>query len=838
MIRKALGKHLFFSAMIASIVSSFHLKPLKRSFERPCATRGSKALQSEVKGLLQTTARDAVLEAYRNGSSRSTVVLPGGAGKTVLGLRVAEALVAMSRGANSQEATSNLLVLVLVPALDLVSQTYREWHTWKESPGPLSDLKTMAVCSSVVAVDSRLTRSTDPVEIARFLRTFNDQPRLILSTYHSAAKVAQALFDTGQSIDLAVFDEAHKTTGVASKREARPLSDDFLAARRRLFLTATPRIFSSSGLRDINGDAEPAGSMANEDLYGPVVYRLGYEEAVSRGVVVPLKLVFLETSEVYERMVTADPELRVGVADQTISRENAELALAALDCRAKLNVTTAFAFFSSNKRSSDFYEAVRIALAGKGVAVGRVDGSMNAKTRSAVLAPLRGARSSTDILMVTNCRVLSEGTDVPAVDLVIFGDDKTSHTSILQSMARASRVSPGKTCGYVLIPVSAEGEDRFSTALSVMRAYAEQDDNLLEGLRALATEESRVGKPLPPSMWPEIVKNTFDLSTLDVPLAEILAERMVGAIARNLADGWDIWFGALLTFQDREGHSDVPLNHVENGLKLGTWLSSQRQLFKSGQLPLSRLKKLEEVGVKWSLSAENWEAKFNCLEAFQRREGHTNVPFAHVENGVQLGRWLQTQRRRHRGDPDLTALDDEAVQRLEAIGIQWGTTEETAWNANFMRLEAFQRREGHCLVPKDHIEDGARLGSWLDNQRTRYRARQIHPSERKSRLIPLGDDEVVQLATLGVRLDADTDSWRRKYNLLLEFKEREGHCDVPRRHMENDAHLGSWVATQRLRHKARDMDAASRKQVRISAMSDEEAQLLSIIGFKWNVRTR
>ena len=99
---------------------------------------------------------------------------------------------------------------------------------------------------------------------------------------------------------MQICDEAHRCAGRSTKRDAQPLSDSFLPASRRLFLTATPRLIGNT--RDRDGALVEASSMDDERLFGPTAYRLGYAEAKRRGVVAPLKLVFLDRADSYARL--------------------------------------------------------------------------------------------------------------------------------------------------------------------------------------------------------------------------------------------------------------------------------------------------------------------------------------------------------------------------------------------------------------------------------------------------------------------------------------------------------------------------------------------------------
>ena len=362
-----------------------------------------------------------------------------------------------------------------------------------------------------------------------------------------------------------------------------------------------------------------------------------------------------------------------------------------LDCREQYDVRTAFAFCASNRNAADLERVAARMLSPFGFAIGRVDGTMSAQARDQRLAPLRQdqrvagdteADAVAPTRLVANCRVLAEGVDLPAVDLVVFADAKSSHIDILQCMGRASRVAPGKECGYVLVPVSeaaAEGGS-YETAVSVMRAYAEQDEEFREALNALVQSEARFNRTLDVTEWPAVMRQVLVLPEDAMPVQRAVARRRVSTIARELVDTWEVKYGLLLAFVEREGNANVPQGHLENNERLGAWLSKQRSLYKRGRLLSERVQRLEAVGVAWDVMAEQWERMFSLLRAYREREGHANVPATHVEDGERLGGWLSSQRTRYqlrglseaeRKKRRASALSDEEVERLEEVGVAW-----------------------------------------------------------------------------------------------------------------------------------------------------------------------
>ena len=274
--------------------------------------------------------------------------------------------------------------------------------------------------------------------------------------------------------------------------------------------------------------------------------------------------------------------------------------LAVWDCHKRHGASTAFTFHSTNARATRFEEAAREVLSavtslddgadGAGFLTGRVSGAMPVSQRQEVLRPV-GARDGR-LKIVSNCRVLGEGVDVPAVDLVAFIDAKSSHVDILQSMARASRVAPGKTRGLVLV-MAGEG----SVEVDVLRAFAEGDEELREAFYLMARERARTGRPPRVDELPAAVQRLWGGGAVEL-------ERVVGWLSTrvcDLAGSWERMHGLLLAFKEREGHCDVPQRHEEQGAKLGSWLGTQRKAYKRGTLEARRVQILEDCGVTWTI---------------------------------------------------------------------------------------------------------------------------------------------------------------------------------------------------------------------------------------------
>jgi hypothetical protein len=239
---------------------------------------------------------------------------------------------------------------------------------------------------------------------------------------------------------------------------------------------------------------------------------------------------------------------------------------------------------------------------------------------------------------------------------------------------------------------------------------------------------------------------------------------------------WNEAFSKLLTFHKREGHCRVPNGHLEEGLKLGSWVGEQR-LKKEGLTP-DRIKRLNEINFSWEPLAEQWEEGFASLIAFHKLNGHCRVAQSEVFNGTKLGVWVSGQRTRKQ------RLAAEQIRRLDSIGFSWDPQTEK-WDAAFEMLQDYWKINGHCNVTQTQNVRGFKLGSWVITQR-----------HKKNKLTP---QRIMRLNSIGFSWDPLSEQWDKAYSLLKAFHKREGHSRVPESHIEEQFRLGSWVKTQRAR---------------------------------------
>jgi len=189
---------------------------------------------------------------------------------------------------------------------------------------------------------------------------------------------------------------------------------------------------------------------------------------------------------------------------------------------------------------------------------------------------------------------------------------------------------------------------------------------------------------------------------------------------------WIKGFEKLQQFFTREQHCLVKRGHFEGKFNLASWVSNQRS--RKDNLTLEQINKLEELGFVWDGHETAWENGLGKLKQFYEREGHCLVVRGHKEDNYKLDIWVTTQRSKKDN------LSSERIKRLDALGFSWDPLTEQ-WEEGLNKLKQFYKREGNCLVPAKHIEDGYKLGLWVSGQRSK---KDNLSSERIKRLDALG----------------------------------------------------------------------------------------------------
>ena len=197
---------------------------------------------------------------------------------------------------------------------------------------------------------------------------------------------------------------------------------------------------------------------------------------------------------------------------------------------------------------------------------------------------------------------------------------------------------------------------------------------------------------------------------------------------------WMTYYEQAKLFYEENGHLTVPHDYVADGLKLGVWISSQRESYQIGRLSEEQIKLLNEIGMSWDRFESKWETGYSYAKRYVEEYGDINkVSLDFCYGDFKLNVWLRAQRARRR----IGKLSDERVQKLESIGFAWDKN-QAFWEAGYNHALEYLKEHGSLrILPKYQCEDGFKLGRWIVNQKSRLKKGTLSP-EKVEKLKQLG----------------------------------------------------------------------------------------------------
>ncbi|MFF1301032.1 MULTISPECIES: Helicase associated domain protein [unclassified Streptomyces] len=767
---------------------------------------------------------------------RCQCIAATGSGKTLIAAATAQKL-----GARR--------VLVLMPTLSLLVQTAAAWRQGGGRSGAM-----IGACSLPASGSQGVPCTTDVDELLAWTRDLDTVT--VFGTYASVGVLQRAHAAGLAAWDLVVVDEAHRTSGDGLKPWAAVHDQQKIPAGRRLYMTATPRVWEAG-----EGRTAPrlVASMSEDSpVFGPVAYKLTLSEAIGRGLIAPYQVVCVDIR---------DPEYgrRAQLGSGTERVRGARLAAlqaGVLTAAAGENLRKLLTFHSRVAEAEAMAEGIvdvatrlweddpRTYPDPKRVWANWLHGEHAPTYRRAVLAEFDsdvieyqetadGEGAGPELLpaalrVLASVKVLGEGVDTVA-DSIAFGDVRGSMVDIVQMVGRALRMKPGQgKIASLIVPVflaEDENPDDMLTSpaygalakiLEALRAHdadtietladsrprsgswAQEDadaDEAGDGEREFldAVENLTGGEPADP-----VSAGARELLKFSSPRDPAQLARFVRLrVLEPEGEYWRRGIEAAARYMKEMGATQlrVPYDFVTPeewtpaGFPLGVWLKTQRKTNKAGRLDRERARELDKLGMVWSHQDLAFEEGLAAAREWADEHGHFLPPVGAVWNGHPIGNWAKAQRaaakladeleaRRAAGEPagsEAGALPASRREALEEIDPQWCPAWDITWQRAFRLLRIHVKGGGSVPTePGDIVVQGEDLGRWVKTQRLAWDQLPIAQAwllENVLGLEPAGEDE------RPVRRTQDH-KWMLNLAAARQFHAREGHLNVPRKHVE------------------------------------------------------
>ena len=483
--------------------------PIRRidfhDYDNMCISNGTIKREKRDPWPLQAKAIENVVTRMAD-ADRGQLIMACGTGKTWVSLRIAEQLV--SDGGR---------ILFLAPSISLVSQARREWfeHTTREMRG-------LVVCSDRgtggrgESEDARISElvcqvTTDPEKIASSIAGA-DTTHVTFSTYQSLDKISAAQLECGApDFDIIIVDEAHRTTGVERDTGFNLVhKGDLLRGKRRLYMTATPRLYTPKSKDMLVSKGYRVYDMEDYERFGEVMHRLTFKEAVKAEKLSDYRIIIMAihghdvVRDLYDKFVrlkTSDDRERALKYEDVERLLGTAFAINGITERGNIErLPRVLGFANSRRRSRAFTQLLNLPDLRNVVAarldndsavmhtVTHLDGDSSDIMRKRELRRLEGADANSPY-MICNVKLFTEGVNVPSLDAVVFLDPRDSNVDVVQAVGRVMRKSSNKQRGYIVIPIpinddnivaELESKEKWGTIGRVLRALQAHDSRLPE----------------------------------------------------------------------------------------------------------------------------------------------------------------------------------------------------------------------------------------------------------------------------------------------------------------------------------------------------------------------
>lgn len=729
----------------------------------------------------QETAIQSVINHFKS-NDRGQLILPCGAGKTLTSLWIKECM-----NANH--------TLVLVPSLALLKQIKNDWAHQKST-----NYRYICVCSEK-DIDSDNydtsvshiyelggTVTTDSNLLQKFMSS--NENSVVFCTYQSSEVIKTTLTKIPHfTFDLAICDEAHRTAGGSRNTAFGIIHDNkLIPCKKRLYMTATPRVLSTQ-LKNLLGESSAIYDMSNPNVFGNEAYRMSFGEAIDKGILVDYKILGIGvTDEEIKNYIDNREFTETHTAEEIAQNYALDLVMK------KYGASHALTFHSRVKGANEFSK--RHSTFFKNTFSKAVDGKQSTTHRKKVLNEFKDHKTA----VISNARCLTEGVDVPTIDLIYFCDPKSSKIDIVQASGRALRKDPlgKKELGFIVVPLFYHIDEDIQEVLAkkptykyliqIVRSLCDQDERL-------ETEISNISSGLGKRNSSRLEISNISQNTTEIINLEGLEDDLRNALFDEIIEKakspelrWKENYAKLKVYYEEHGNCNIPARYKKDK-PLGIWVVSQRVRYKNDQLAKYKIKLLEELDFEWQAKTNAIDEFITNLTEFRKKHGHINVPrneSKYKKLAQRLNRYktlLNNGKVNKNGSIEYRrqTLSKAQAEALTKLGL---VATDTSWEYYYQELKRYFLENGHLNIRQ---KDNSRLYGWCRRQIKN----KDHLTDDQKRML---DEIQFSFEKKKNRRPSLTDKQTWDFNLskLEKFYSEHHHANVPRTY--SDKSLANFVA--------------------------------------------
>lgn len=698
----------------------------------------------------------------------------------------------------------NQFTIIAVPSLYLLSQFYKEWVV--QSINENISIQYLLIGSDAdvqsdnIYYNNGLIITTDDNDITKFIESHTNQKKVIISTYQSSDKLINVLNKLKIIPEFCIFDEAHKTVGQTNKQFSLLLNDTNLKIKKRLFMTATPKIYNN--YNDENDDETEILSMNNEEWYGKRIYLYNTYDAIKNKLLVDYQLMTLFTNNKYiEQTINTNKYVFAETFD-TNESHYVGTAIMIMNAYKNNEIKSLVTYHNSIKKTQKFKNILEIInkKLNLNIKILQLDGTASMTKRTKIIKEF----VDNDKAIMTSSRVLNEGIDIPKIDSVCFVDPRTSTIDIVQCIGRSLRKHPSKQKAKILVPIICDDINEISNTI-----YG----NLIRIIKSISNTDTGINEYFIKKQEKTIVNrqlikhiNYFDTNfILD---NKIDLDEWINAIEFkiwNKVDSFTNMFMQVKQWVDTNDSLPVKSSTNNSEYKLAAWCFRQRTIKKDGMLSNDKIKLLETIKYwYWDLDTllNNYYSSMKEWFEIHKTPPKKKSTDTEEQKKAKMCRYVKNLN-------DQGLLDEDKIKHFESLnGWKW----KTNYSFDNMYNTLKQFINDNKKYPSQHSNNKyeQKLGRWTRDIKKYYKNNKL-TTEQISKLENLQNWKWVQ-----------TDIFDTNYKNLINWVNQ--HNKIPSQHSKdpNEKQFGRLVAR-------------FKKDKKIGRLRDDAKikKLENISGWKW-----